>query len=76
MLKHCESSWNSNVPKKKKLYMPFLALRQRESFMKLYGQHLPPIFFKSIPSLKEKPPYFSPTLSDVPSLNFSQLKTL
>jgi hypothetical protein len=29
---------------------------RREEFMKLHGSNLPPIFFKSFPSLKEKPP--------------------
>ena len=38
--------------------------RQRELFMQKYGLHLPPIFFKAIPTLKDKPPYFSPTLTD------------
>lgn len=38
--------------------------RQREGFMQHYGLHLPPIFFKAIPTLKDKPPYFSPTLTD------------
>jgi hypothetical protein len=38
--------------------------KQREGFMQHYGLHLPPIFFKAIPTLKDKPPYFSPTLTD------------
>ena len=37
--------------------------------MRLSGQHLPPIFFKAIPSLREKPPFFSPTLSDVSEMH-------
>eukprot|EP01032_Pedospumella_encystans_P013316 gene13316-15338_t len=38
--------------------------KQREAFMQSYGLHLPSIFFRAIPTLKEKPPYFSPTLTD------------
>mmetsp|Transcript_12482 Transcript_12482/g.17053 ORF Transcript_12482/g.17053 Transcript_12482/m.17053 type:complete len:708 (-) Transcript_12482:322-2445(-) len=38
--------------------------KQREIFMSTFGRLLPPIFFESIPSLKEKPPYFSASLTE------------
>ena len=40
----------------------------REDFMRLYGHHLPPIFFDLVPSLKEKPPYFDLKVSEIPNL--------
>lgn len=36
----------------------------RESFIRTHGAHLPPIFFHMIPSLKDKPPYFDPRLTE------------
>ena len=36
----------------------------REGFIRTHGAHLPPIFFHMIPSLKDKPPYFDPRLTE------------
>jgi Autophagy protein ATG17-like domain len=36
----------------------------REEFMRSHGGHLPPIFFHMVPSLKDKPPYFDPRLTE------------
>ena len=36
----------------------------RESFMRSFGAHLPPIFLYMVPSLKDKPPYFDPRLTE------------
>lgn len=36
----------------------------REHFMRTHGSHLPPIFFHMVPSLKDKPPYFDPRLTE------------
>lgn len=50
--------------------------KHREQFMQIYGLHLPPIFFKAIPTLKDKPPYFSPTLTDpqwLPEVNYEDV---
>lgn len=50
--------------------------KHREQFMQTYGLHLPPIFFKAIPTLKDKPPYFSPTLTDpqwLPEVNYEDV---
>jgi hypothetical protein len=37
---------------------------RREDFIKTQGLFLPPIFFQLIPSLKDKPPYFTSSLTD------------
>lgn len=36
----------------------------REKFMEQIGFRLPPIFFHLVPSLKEKPPYFNPVVTE------------
>lgn len=36
---------------------------KREQFMSSYGINLPHIFFEMIPSLKSKPPYYSPSMT-------------
>lgn len=45
--------------------------------MRNYGLHLPPIFFKVIPHLKDKPPYFNPVITDaqwLPDIQYSDIK--
>jgi hypothetical protein len=39
--------------------------RRREEFMESLGNSLPPLFFESVPSLIEKPPYFSAAVTEV-----------
>ena len=39
--------------------------RERELFMQTHGHFLPPIFFKVISTIKEKPPYFNLTVTEV-----------
>lgn len=36
----------------------------REDFIRNHGTAIPPIFYSIIPSLKEKPPYFTPSLTE------------
>jgi len=36
----------------------------RERFLREHGAHLPPVFFTMVPSLPDKPPYFSPALTE------------
>ena len=40
---------------------------RREQFMRTEGPYLPPLFFQMVPSLKEKPPFFTPSLTEVVS---------
>lgn len=47
-------------------------IKERELFMQTHGHSLPPIFFKVISTLKEKPPYFSLTVTEpqiLPEIN-------
>lgn len=51
----------------------------RESFIRTHGAHLPPIFFHMIPSLKDKPPYFDPRLTEaqwLPDVDLSPIDAL
>jgi hypothetical protein len=41
---------------------------RRDVFLRSALPHLPPLFFKMVPSLNEKPPYFTPSLTAVSDL--------
>jgi hypothetical protein len=60
------AAFESRVLRATKDFAAFRAVEtsHRDHFMKNYGQHLPPVFFGIIPSLDDKPPFFTPSLTD------------
>lgn len=51
-------------------------IKEREVFMTTYGLCLPPVFFKIIPTLKDKPPYFQPNITEdqwLPDVHYEDL---
>jgi hypothetical protein len=51
-------------------------IRERELFMSSFGLCLPPVFFRIVPTLKDKPPYFNPSVTEeqwLPDVHYDDL---